>query len=488
VLNTGCRSRVPQGLNPPRHRTVLAPSPTDVAPVNFPPSRPSPFSVGLRAKVGGTLRAAVEDFDGQRAVVAETWVDERRGALSVADGDTLSTAAKLALDEKLPLVAFLESTGAETAAGVAAVDGWGRAARRLVACSGVVPIIVVVTGPTVAGPALLLGLADQVIMTDDAYAFVSGPQMVREFTGESVTAQSLGGVGVHQRSTGTASLVVADRAAGRDAAGVLLSYLPAHTDEEPHLWPCDDPVDRPTTEAGDLLPLSATGSYDVRHVIGEIVDDGELVELRAPWAPNLVTMLAMIGGRPVGVIANQPQSVAGTLDIPASQKGARFVAFCDSFNLPLITFVDTPGFYPGKDLEWRGMIRHGAQLAFAYAQATVPRICVTLRKSYGGAYIVMDSRSMGNDLQLAWPGAEIAVMGAKGAVGILHRRETPEARLALEADYEERFLNPYVAAERGLIDRVIDPAATRIELHRGLEVLATKREFIPTRRHDNTPL
>ena len=220
-----------------------------------------------------------------------------------------------------------------------------------------------------------------------------------------------------------------------------------------------------------------------------IVDDGELLELRGRWAANLVTAFATVGGRPVGIVANQPLALAGTLDIPASQKGARFVAFCDAFNLPIVTLVDTPGFYPGKDLEWRGMIRHGAQLVFAYARATVPRICVILRKSYGGAYIVMDSKTMGNDLCLAWPGAEIAVMGAGQAAAILHRRATPEERRRVRGRLRERLLNPYVAAERGYVDAVIDPADTRREIAGALDVLDRQaRAPRSPRKHDNTPL
>ena len=215
---------------------------------------------------------------------------------------------------------------------------------------------------------------------------------------------------------------------------------------------------------------------------------GELLEVRGRWATNVVTAYATFGGRPVGIVANQPVSLAGTLDIPASQKAARFVAHCDAFNLPIITVVDTPGFYPGKDLEWRGMIRHGAQLVFAYARATVPRICVILRKSYGGAYIVMDSKTMGNDLCVAWPAAELAVMGAGQAAAILQRRATPEERAEFERDYTERLLNPYVAAERGLVDAVIEPGETRSVIAHALEVLASKRERLQPRGHDNTPL
>jgi propionyl-CoA carboxylase beta chain len=238
----------------------------------------------------------------------------------------------------------------------------------------------------------------------------------------------------------------------------------------------------------DLLPASATGSYDVRRVIEAVADDGGYLEVRAAWAPQLVTALCRIEGRPVGVVANQPQSMAGTLDIAASQKGARFVAFCDSFNIPLLTLVDTPGFMPGKDLEWRGMIRHGAQLVFSYAEATVPRVCLILRKAYGGAYIVMDSKGMGNDMCLAWPSAEVAVMGAQGAVQILHRREDDETRARLQGEYEERYLNPYVAAERGFVDEVIDPADTRRAVAAALRLLSTKRERLVTRKHGNGPL
>jgi propionyl-CoA carboxylase beta chain len=256
----------------------------------------------------------------------------------------------------------------------------------------------------------------------------------------------------------------------------------------PPRWIVDDPADRRCPEAGDQMPTTSTGSYDVRNVAAAIDDDGAMLELRARWAPNLVTAFATIDGRPVGIVANQPVSLAGTLDIPASQKAARFVASCDAYNLPIITLVDTPGFYPGKDLEWRGMIRHGAQLVFAYARASVPRICVILRKSYGGAYIVMDSKTMGNDLCLAWPWAELAVMGAGQASAILQRRATAEARAEFELDYADRLLNPYVAAERGLVDAVIDPADTRAEIAVALAVLEDKRELLASRPHGNSPL
>ena len=430
---------------------------------------------------------AVRQLGDRRVMVVEV-EGEDRGALRPADGENLAIAARTARDQRLPLVCFMASSGAAIDEGVGAVHGWGTAAREFVACSGVVPTIFCVTGPTVSGPALLLGLADLVVMVDDTYAFVSGPHMVRQFTGEDLSNEGLGGTTMHERTSGVAHFTVADRAEADDLVTELLSFLPDHNDQIPAGWVCADPVDRLTPEAGDLIPDTPTGSYDVRDVLACLVDDGHLLEPRAQWAPNLVTAFASIGGRPVGLVANQPQSVAGTLDIAASQKGGRFVAFCDAFNLPLVTFVDTSGFYPGKDLEWRGMIRYGAQMAFAYARATVPRVCVTLRKSYGGAYIVMDSRYMGNDLMLAWPSAEIAVMGAKGAVEILHRDADEDERAGLVAAYEERLLNPYIAAERGSVDRVIEPAETRSELAAALDVLAGKRERLPRRRHDNSPL
>ena len=443
--------------------------------------------LGLRTRTGGSVAFAVRQLGDRRVMVVEV-EGEDRGALRPADGENLAIAARTARDQRLPLVCFMASSGAAIDEGVGAVHGWGTAAREFVACSGVVPTIFCVTGPTVSGPALLLGLADLVVMVDDTYAFVSGPNMVRQFTGEDLSNEGLGGTTMHERTSGVAHFTVADRAEADDLVTELLSFLPDHNDQIPAGWACADPVDRLTPEAGDLIPDTPTGSYDVRDVLACLVDDGHLLEPRAQWAPNLVTAFASIGGRPVGLVANQPQSVAGTLDIAASQKGGRFVAFCDAFNLPLVTFVDTSGFYPGKDLEWRGMIRYGAQMAFAYARATVPRVCVTLRKSYGGAYIVMDSRYMGNDLMLAWPSAEIAVMGAKGAVEILHRDADEDERAGLVAAYEERLLNPYIAAERGSVDRVIEPADTRSELAAALDVLAGKRERLPRRRHDNSPL
>ncbi len=449
-----------------------------VAPARFPITNLTPSDV----------RATIRDLDGRQVVWAEFDADDVPTALTSTSSEQLVAAATAARSQHLPLVMVLSTSGADITEGVPALHAWGRVAAALTACSGVVPTAIIVSGPAVSGPALLLGIADLTVMTETSYAFVNGPTMVEQFTGVSISVDDLGGAGHHARYTGVATAVVADRAAAVQMVADLLSYLPDHVDAEPPMIATDDPGDRRCPEAGELIPATSTGSYDVRTVAAAIVDEGSMLELRERWAANVVTAFATIDGRPVGIVANQPIILAGTLDIPASQKAARFVALCDAFNLPIITLVDTPGFYPGKDLEWRGMIRHGAQLVYAYARATVPRICVILRKSYGGAYIVMDSKTMGNDLCLAWPWAELAVMGAGQAAAILQRRATPEERAEFEADYAERLLNPYVAAERGLVDAVIDPADTRLEIAAALTVLEDKREVLGGRKHGNSPL
>ena len=446
--------------------------------------------VHLRAQAPGTTTAGLARLPvtGRRVVLVRVSSEQRRGALSASDSDTIAAGARMALDQRLPLVMLLASSGADVFEGVASLDGWGRAARALAACSGIVPTVIVTYGLALSGPALLLGMADIVVMTPEALAYVSGPTAVAAMTGLQLAPDELGGQRVHARSTGVAALVADDADHGLEVVAAALDYLPDHADEEPEIWATEDPADRPTPSLRDLLPASATGSYDVRDAVADIADDGEFLELRAGWAPQLCTLLCRIDGRPVGVVANQPQSMAGTLDISASQKGARFVAFCDAFNIPLLTLVDTPGFMPGKDLEWRGMIRHGAQLVFAYAEATVPRVCLILRKAFGGAYIVMDSKGMANDLCLAWPSAQVAVMGAQGAVQILHRRENAETQARLVEEYEETYLNPYVAAARGFVDQVIDPADTRKAVTSAFRMLATKRERIMARKHANGPL
>jgi acetyl-CoA carboxylase carboxyltransferase component len=436
------------------------------------------FRTPIRARHKGAVRAGMGDLDtkldGREVVTFIIDSTERRGALSEGDGEVIAAAAHMAREMRRPLIGVLSSSGADILGGIGALHGWGTAAKAVSDCSGLVPVIFVVDGPAVSGVALLLGLADIVIMTESSYAFVSGPAMVADFTGIHVDNESLGGTATHAKHTGLPSFVASSLDEAVDRVAEVLAYLPDHVDTEATFRLTADPTERDAPELDEIIPATSTGSYDVRNVAREIADDGEICELRNRWAPNLVTAFAFIGGRACGIVANQPVALAGTLDIPAAQKGAWFVALCDAFNLPLVTLVDTPGYFPGKDLEWRGMIRHGAQMV--------------MRKAYGGAYIVMDCKTMGNDLCLAWPTAELAVMGAKGAVQILYRRETEETRLEHETQYALAYLNPYVAAERGLVDMVIAPHETRRMVTRGLELLSSKREMLSAKRHGNSPL
>ena len=451
-------------------------------------SIPTSTSVEILTQISGNSTVTLHQRESGDYVNVQIGSPSEPIALTGNDGTKFAAGAKTAFDHRIPLIVHLNSTGAPPDSGVEALHGWGSAAKQLTRCSGVVPTIICVHQTAVAGSALLLGLVDFVIMVKESYTYVSGPRMVQEFTGVPVDQETLGGSGKHAQTSGVASFVAPDGNSANELIEELLSLIPENSSSLPREIPTSDPTDRQLVGIEETIPESTTGSYDVRDILREVFDDKILTEVRKEWATNLVTAFATIGGKTVGIVANQPQSLAGTLDIAASQKGARFVNFCDAFNLPIITFVDTPGFQPGKDLEWRGMIRHGAQLAFAYAQATVPRICVTLRKSYGGAYIVMDSKYMGNDLSISWPSAEIAVMGAKGAVEILHRDTSEEEREKLEAEYEERLLNPYMAAERGSVDMVIHPSETRKKVFAALQPLLTKREKLQKRLHDNSPL
>jgi len=442
-------------------------------------------STPLHAWADEAASAEITEIEGRRVVAFRVAGGKHHGAIGVRGSATVERAVRLAGELRIPLVGEFDTSGAELRDGVASLHAWGRIARELARISGVVPTLLAVTGACVSGPALALGLFDHVVMTEEAFAYVTGPDSVEDFTGVRVSRSELGGASVHAQRTGVASLVVPDEAAAHDALAALLWYMPDNHLADAARVVCDDPVDRSCDLAASVVPQRSTASYDVRVVLNDVLDTESFLEVRPRYAPNLVTGYGTLGGRPVGIVANQPEQRAGTLDIEASRKAARFVATCDVFNLPIITFVDTPGFEPGRDLEWRGMIRHGAELVHAYCAATVPRICMVLRKAYGGAYIVMDSRGIGNDLCVAWPSAEIAVMGAAGAVAILNKgKSDPE----LVAEYRDAFENPYRAAERGLVDAVIEPAATRQVLVDAHEVLVQKRDVRPARRHSNTPL
>ena len=441
--------------------------------------------------------ATLRDVGGRSVSWFEIDGGKHRGAIGTPEGETIERAVRLAIELGVPIVGRVASSGADVNEGVAALHAWGRVARAISAASGVVPIMLVLVGPAVSGPALLLGLADHVIVTSDAFAYVTGPDVVREFTGVPIDRDRLGGAGVHERESGVATLVAHDEDDAMHAVDVLLSYLPSNHLEDPPLVHNGDPAERECRAAAAAVPARAAASYDVRAVVHDVLDLDSFFELRPAYAPSMVTGLGRLDGRTVGVVANQPMHNAGSLDIDAAQKAARFVQWCDCFNIAVVTFVDTSGYLPGRDLEWRGIIRHGAQLLHSYAAATVPRLCVVLRKAYGGAYIVMDSRGLGTDWCVAWPTAEIAVMGAQPAVRVLHRRQLDaitdprrraEEERALASEYEERFLNPYVAAERGYVDDVIPATETRRALAAALERLSTKREHQPHRRHSNSPL
>jgi acetyl-CoA carboxylase carboxyltransferase component len=424
-----------------------------------------------------------------------------RAGQGEVDTDVMARTVRAGLESGLPVVGVLRTAGLDTIDGLPGLDGWGRVAAAAAAASGLVPTVLVVDGPCVGGPALLLGLVDVVVMTADAWAYLNGPAAAARMTGAALgvgmaAVDALGGPAVHAASSGAAHLVVPDLEEALASVADLLVHLPDNSHEPVRPVPTADPAERATVVAAAAVPADTRRSYDVRDVIHDLVDDGDFLELQERFGTSVVTGVGRIGGQPVGLVANQPSQLAGALDIEGSQKGARFVRWCDAFGLPLVTLVDTPGFRPGKDQEWRGMIRHGAQLAYAYAMATVPRVCVLLRKAYGGAFIVMDCKTMGNDCCLAWPSAEIAVMGAAGAVEILHRRdllaapddERDTVRKQLEATYEETHLSPRIAAERGYVDAIIDPTDTRAAVAGAIAALTAKREHLPRRRHDNTPL
>ncbi|MEU4076442.1 acyl-CoA carboxylase subunit beta, partial [Streptomyces venezuelae] len=375
-----------------------------------------------------------------------------------------------------------------------ALAGYGGIFQRNTRASGVIPQISVMLGPCAGGAAYSPALTDFVFMVrETSQMFITGPDVVKAVTGEEITQNGLGGADVHAGVSGVSHFAYDDEETCIAEVRYLLSMLPQNNRDLPPVMPSSDPADRPGDRLLDLVPADGNRSYDVREVIEELVDDSDYMEVHAAWAPNLVCAFARLDGHVVGIVANQPAAMAGVLDIKASEKGARFVQFCDAFNIPIITLVDVPGFLPGVDQEHDGIIRRGAKLLYAYCNATVPRISVVLRKAYGGAYIVMDSRSIGADISLAWPTNEIAVMGAEGAANVVFRREIaaaddPEAMRAQKIqEYREELVHPYYAAERGLVDDVIDPRETRQVLCRSVAMLAAKHADLPRRKHGNPP-
>ncbi|MEX2293949.1 MAG: acyl-CoA carboxylase subunit beta [Acidimicrobiales bacterium] len=417
------------------------------------------------------------------------------GALGEVFAEKIHKVMDLATKVGAPLIGLNDGAGARIQEGPVSLASYGGIFFRNVAASGVIPQISVILGPCAGGAVYSPAMTDFIFMVKEhSHMFITGPDVVKTVTGEEVTLEELGGAMAHASKSGVATFVADSEEVVLEEVRYLLSFLPSNNLEEPpYVVPEDDP-DRDCPELRDLMPASPNIPYDMKAVVTAVVDDGDYVEYFPHWAGSMTCGFARLDGHPVGIVGNQPMMLAGVLDVNSAEKAARFVRTCDAFNIPLVTFVDVPGFLPGVDQEHGGIIRHGAKLLYAFCEATVPRIQVITRKAYGGAYVVMNSKSIGADLAFAWPSAELAVMGPQGAVEIVYRKELAGAddpvakRAELVDEYTERFCNPYVAAERGFVDDVIDPAETRRKLIAGLELLRSKREELPKRKHGNVPL
>jgi propionyl-CoA carboxylase beta chain len=418
------------------------------------------------------------------------------GSLSETFAAKICKVMDLAMKSGYPVIGLNDSGGARIQEGVVSLAGYADIFLRNTLASGVVPQISLIMGPCAGGAVYSPAITDFTVMVrDTSYMFITGPDVIRTVTHEDVTKEKLGGAMTHNATSGVAHFAAAD---DRDALMLvrdMLSYMPSNNMEDPPEKASDDPEDRADVVLNSIVPPSSNQAYDIKKVVGSVVDEGRFLEVHEHFAKNIVVGFARLGGRAVGVVANQPAVLAGCLDINASVKGARFVRFCDCFNIPLIVFEDVPGFLPGTDQEYHGIILHGAKLLYAFAEATVPKVTVITRKAYGGAYCVMASKHIRADFNYAWPSAEIAVMGSDGAVNIIHRSEIKAAgdsgealRVERVAEYKEKFANPYVAAERGYVDEVIEPALTRRKLIGALRLLENKRDSNPPRKHGNIPL
>jgi propionyl-CoA carboxylase beta chain len=420
------------------------------------------------------------------------------GSLSSAHASKICKVMDLALKTGVPVIGLNDSGGARIQEGVESLGGYAEIFWRNVQASGVIPQISLVLGPCAGGAVYSPAITDFIAMVQDtSYMFVTGPDVIKTVTHEEVTKEDLGGAETHAEKSGVTHLVYADERAMFDGIRRLMEFLPSNNLDPAPRRKSSDPIDRACTRIAEVLPDVATKPYDIRGIIEDVVDEGDFLEVHAAYAPNIVVGFARLGGQTVGIVGNQPAHLAGCLDINASVKGARFVRYCDAFNIPLVTFVDVPGFLPGTQQEYGGIIRQGAKLLYAFAEATVPKLTIITRKAYGGAYDVMASKHIRADVNLAYPNAEIAVMGPDGAINILYRKEIADAtaggkldavRAKLVAEYKEKFANPYKAAELGYIDEVIDPALTRARLIQALGLLEGKREKVPSRKHGNIPL
>ena len=419
------------------------------------------------------------------------------GSLGEVVGEKIVKVMDFALKAGIPIVGINDSGGARIQEGVASLSQYGEIFKRNVRASGVIPQISLIMGPTAGGAVYSPAVTDFVIMVDKtSQMFITGPDVIKAVTGEEVGMEELGGGKTHNTKTGNSHYLAANEDDAIDYVKALLSFLPSNNMDEAPVFPATESNEiSPSDRALDsLIPDNPNKPYDMRVIIEALLDEADFLEVHALFAPNIIVGFGRIDGHSVGIIANQPQQFAGTLDIDASEKAARFVRLCDAFGIPIITLVDVPGFLPGTEQEWNGIIRRGAKLLYAYGEASVPLVTVITRKAYGGAYIVMGSKHLGADVNLAWPTAQIAVMGAQGAVNILHRKEIADSkdsektRKELMDDYEDTLLNPYIAADRGFIDNVIDPQETRDQITKALRALRNKRVALPPRKHGNIPL
>jgi propionyl-CoA carboxylase beta chain len=417
------------------------------------------------------------------------------GSLSETNAQKICKVMDLAMKMGAPVIGLNDSGGARIQEGVASLGGYADIFLRNTLASGVIPQISAIMGPCAGGAVYSPAITDfNIMVRDSAYMFVTGPDVIKTVTHEEVTKEDLGGAMTHNARSGVAHFATDDDRACLALIRDLLSYLPSNNLEEPPRSRSEDPPDREDPSLDTLIPTETNKPYDIKRLIAAVVDGGRFLEVHEHYAGNIVVGFARLGGRPVGIVANQPAVLAGCLDIDASIKGARFVRFCDAFNVPLVTFEDVPGFLPGTAQEFGGIIKHGAKLLYAFAEATVPKLTVITRKAYGGAYCVMSSKHIRTDLNFAYPTAEIAVMGPEGAVNILYRRELAQAedpvalRAEKVAEFRDKFANPYVAADRGFIDEIIEPRQTRRKLIAGLEMTRTKRDRNPPKKHGNIPL
>ncbi len=457
--------------------------------------RASDFGLGDQKYPGDAVVTGYGAINGRRVFVYSQDFTVFGGSLSEVVGQKICKAMDLAMSAGAPVIGLIDSGGARIQEGVMSLAGYGDIFLRNVRASGVIPQISAILGPAAGGATYSPALTDFVFMVSGVgQMYITGPDVIKAVTGEEVTHEELGGASSHATRSGVAHFAIASETECIEQIRRLLAFLPQNNMEDPPRALSYDPPDRSEESLGAIVPDNPNQPYNMLEIIARVVDDGDFMQVHEQFARNVIVGFARMGGRPVGVVAQQPSQMAGVLDINASVKAARFVRFCDAFNVPLVTFIDVPGFMPGTAQEYGGIIRHGAKLIYAYAEATVPKISVLTRKAYGGAYIVMSSKHLRGDINYAWPTGEVAVMGAESAVNIIHRGRISESdrpdetRAQLVREYQEQLMNPYIAASRGMIDDVIDPSETRPKIIRALEMLENKRESLPPKKHGSIPL